>query len=244
MNRRVITSFSLSPHSIATRPLLLILFAANLAVGVSALKAAVLFSQGSPTGDHPIGFSNGPSSGATLKNEAAEGFVLPAGGTPSTLQWFGGATFGPPLGSGEAFLLRLYSNGFSGSFPFGPSALLYEESTNVIGADAGNAGRSYSAPFTPGALAAGTTYFVSIVENDPSTSELGWGWGEFTNPAGSTIFGRSGESGIWGFTLGDQALDFTLLGSVAEPGSGVLLGIGALALAAAKARKRRFRRPL
>jgi hypothetical protein len=241
MNRRVITPFAHRPHATATRPLLLILFAANLAVGASALKAAVLFSQGSPTGDDPIWISNGPNSGAFVNEpyETADYFVLPAGGAPSTLQWFGLARLGAPLGSGEQFLLRLYSHGR------GPGALLYEESIDAIGTDAGSAGRSYSAPFTPGDLAAGTQYFVSVLENDPSTSGDGWRWGQFYVTSGHSLFGRGGESGPWGFTLGDQAVDFTLLGSVApEPGSVVLLGIGVLSLAAAKARKRLLRRSL
>jgi hypothetical protein len=241
MNRRVISSLALSHHAIATRPLLLILFAANLLAGASALKAGVLFSQGSPSGDAPLFPSNGPNNGAipTAKGEAADNFVLPNAGTPSTLQWFGNVRVGAPLGSGEPFLLRLYSNR-----PGGPGALLYEESIDVIGTDAGSAGRSYSAPFTPGDLAAGKQYFVSIVENDPSASDLGWQWGEFVIP-GHSLFERFGESGPWSFTLGDQAVDFTLLGSVApEPDSGILLGISALALAAAKARKRLLRRSL
>jgi hypothetical protein len=241
MNRRIISSLPLSPRAIATRPLLLILFAANLLAGASALKAGVLFSQGSPSGDEPLFPSNGPNSGAipTAKGEAADFFVLPSAGTPSTLQWFGNVRVGAPLGSGEPFLLRLYSNS-----PRGPGALLYEESIDVIGTAAGSAGRSYSAPFAPGDLAAGKAYWVSIVENDPSASDLGWQWGEFVIPGHSMADG-SGESGTWLFLLGDEAVDFTLLGSVApEPDSGILLGIGALALAAVKTRKRHFRRSL
>jgi hypothetical protein len=248
MNCRVITSFALGPHAVAARPLLLIVFAANLLASAPALKAAVLFSQGSPTGDDPLWISNGPNSGASAINQAetADYFMLPAGGTPSTLQWFGLARLGPPLGSSESFLLRLYSNGprEPNNGPREPGALLYQESIDVIGTDAGRAGRSYSAPFTPGDLAAGTQYFVSVLENDPSTTGDGWRWGQFTIP-GSILFQRGGESGPWGPTLGDQALDFTILGSVApEPGSVILLGIGVLPLAAAKARKRRFRRSL
>jgi hypothetical protein len=201
-----------------------------LLTGPSSLKADVLFTQGSPTGDRPLYYSHGPNSGAfaNIKSEVAEGFTLPVAATPTTLQWFG-ARSGAPPGSAETFLLRLYSSLAIDFVPGSQTTLIYEESTSVVGTSAGGAGLSYTAPFAPGPLAAGKFYSVSILDNDPSTSASGWQWGEFTSPGLSVAF-RQGESGSWVPTLGDEGVDLTVLGSPSpEPSSVILWGLGTLA---------------
>jgi hypothetical protein len=222
------------------RPFFCMMPLIGLLAGVSSLKAAVLFSQGSPSGDPPRYNSDGPSSGAFPNNpsEVAENFALTGSGIPATLQWFG-ARSDSPLGSPETFLLRLYSNNASG---FGPNSVFYEESTAVIGTDAGTAGLSYTASFVPGTLAAGKTYWLSILDNDPSTSPSGWRWGMFVSPGLDVSF-RNGESGIWISTLGDEAVDFTILGLPSpEPSSLTLVVIGGLALGGLTVSRRTRRR--
>jgi hypothetical protein len=207
-------------------------FALVLLSCTATSRGAILFTHGSPSGDDPLVNSHGPNSGAfsVVNAEVAEGLSLTSNGTPDTVQWFG-ARFGSPPGV-ETFLLRLYSS--SGpSFPHFPDAVIYQESVNVVGTDAGSAGLFYSAPFTPGTLVAGRLYWLSIMDNDPSTSANGWRWGEFFSlDFGITI--RGGETGMWGVLTGNEAVDLTILGSPSpEPSSLILLAVGGLALSGA-----------
>jgi hypothetical protein len=198
-----------------------------------------LFTHGSPSGDDPLVNSHGPNSGAfsVVNAEVAEGLALTSNGTPDTVQWFG-ARFGSPPGV-ETFLLRLYSSQ-GPSFPHFPDAVIYQESVDVVGTDAGSAGLSYSAPFTPGTLVAGRLYWLSIMDNDPSTSANGWRWGEFFSlDFGITI--RGGETGMWSPLTGNEAVDVTILGSQRpEPSTLILRAVGGLSLSGFAIRRRRL----
>jgi hypothetical protein len=109
--------------------------------------------------------------------------------------------------------------------------VIYQESIGVVGTDAGSAGLSYSAPFTPGTLVAHRLYWLSIMDDDPSTSANGWQWGEFTSLDEFGIIVRGGETGMWVPLLGSEAVDVTILGSQSpEPSSVILFAIGGLAL--------------
>src|SRR6266849_3369828 len=68
---------------------------AMLVSGVGPARAEIiLYTQGSPSGDTPGVFSNGPASGAFAASppeiqEVENHFTLATRGTPTTLQWFG-----------------------------------------------------------------------------------------------------------------------------------------------------------
>jgi hypothetical protein len=109
---------------------------AMLVSGVGPARAdSILYTQGSPSGDTPGVFSNGPASGAFAAvppetQEVANHFTLATPGTPTTLQWFGQPS-SHPVGTPEVFLLRLYSDN-AGL----PGSLLYEQSATILGLQA------------------------------------------------------------------------------------------------------------
>jgi hypothetical protein len=177
-------------------------------------SAVVLYTQGAPGGDtHGGVFSNGPASGAR-DQQLANRFTLPFGGTPTMLQWFGYQATTP----NRVFLLRLYAD--KGGFP---GTLLHEEPAAVVGANVGLAGFSYTAPFTPGNLEGGTTYWLSIIENDPL---MGWGWIWSAFPSGAYDQAtRFGESSPW--HADNLGYDFTIFG-IPEPWNLTFLGFGVL----------------
>jgi len=198
-------------------------------IASSSTLAAVIFDNGGPNG------SRGAGSDLDQGQEAADDFVLGVlGDTITGVSWSGAyhATNTPV--ANDDFTIRFYSSALP-STPF----LSYEVGNSVNRVDSGVDDAfwgldifNYSASIPVTALTAGTTYWLSIVNNTAGASD-DWLW-ELSGASGQLAF-RTTPTDSWN-TVGG-ALAFQLDGEVPIPAAAWLFGSALLGLGALKRKK-------
>lgn len=209
------------------------------------VQAGVLYSQplSSPSTSYHGYFSEGPLSNSMLSDQQiADDFSLGADASITSVEWYGFYIPGM-VPSAKDFLIRFFSS--SSSLP---DVLLYESALNLTtGVDTGLLNMfdlpiiSYTGILGTAFNAnAASEYYISILENDPTTTS-GWGW-SFTSNAPVTHTGIAARRGAFAWTsqVGSD-MAFVLNGNmntvppvdppivaVPEPSSIAIWGIGAL----------------
>lgn len=218
--------------------------------------AAIVFSQplNSPPNSQGGFHSDGPNSGfGPARQQIAEDFVLSSDAAVDNLQWFG-AYFPPDPTSPKSFLIRFFTSLNTPGGPL-PASLIHEQSVSALGVDTGfNTDNnftilSYSANLAPVNLDGGTRYWISILENDPSTSQSLWAW-QFSHLGDDHVAVSTTNGSAWGhaivFGSPQVGMAFTLSADspsavVPEPASLAIWGIGVAGAGIAAARRRRKR---
>jgi hypothetical protein len=188
-----------------------------------------------PSGQFGL-FSNGVNSGSGDRQEIASGFVLASDAVVKDVQWFGAYRFGSTPTTATTFTFRFFAD--SNSLP---GTLINQQDTRVTGVLTGfnNSGGlpilEYDSPISPVSLHAGSgsIFWISILENDPSTTFANhWAW-QFSGVK-SVPFAGSGTDGLsWSSSSEFPSMAFSLSGTtVPAPPSIILLGIGVVGLLA------------
>jgi hypothetical protein len=220
--------------------------------------AAIIFSQSTNTttavgSDFDFGVAV-PSAGAL---EAGDDFMLGSTATLKSVSWFGGYNFtslGVP--ASDNFVINLYVDNGSGNpvaTPFASFAVGNAVNRADTGADftalVGFSEFSYSANVADTVLAAGTKYYVSIVNDTSAVSGGQWAW-SFSGVSDLNHWRRSNSTGnVWSLTTFPSAsrsslafaLSDTGVGATAvpEPVSLALWCLSSLVCIAGKYRRRR-----
>jgi hypothetical protein len=227
------------------RPLVCVVAGVVLALGAftggDAAAATILFEQ--PL-DNRLGFggwnSNGPAhiatSPFTSSQQIADDFVLADASILSAISWFGQYDDSAVPVAGKDFAVRLFADGLAA-----PGTKIYEHSVSVVGIDTGGATPSGDSilSYAVGlpvaqSVSAGTTYWLSILENDASTDSI-WRW-SFGGPDGP--FGlRFSELGAWNLMpVAGRNLAFSLEGAVVPlPAALPLMAVALVVLTATTA---------
>ncbi|MCG8692160.1 MAG: hypothetical protein MI806_13210 [Minwuiales bacterium] len=206
-----------------------------------AANAAALFSK-----------PNNPSSSVLFSDfptgqQTADEFSLTTGATVTGVGWFGFYfdQFADDATVNRQFVIRIF-NDVAGA---PATTAFYQDTVTVSGVDTGTNSTSfgiydiyeYSSLITPVDLLGGTQYWLSVLENDPTTSQ--WGWQASTTVDGDLVATRQSEGGDWlvqdfsnqtGANRKRNEMAFNLSGdpldpdpvAVVEPGMLALLGLG------------------
>ncbi|HEY5741934.1 MAG TPA: hypothetical protein VIS99_05275, partial [Terrimicrobiaceae bacterium] len=160
--------------------------------------------------------------------QAGDDFTLSMAGTAQQIQWWG-VYFGSPAPVQDNFTIGFFS--FTGSVPDVNPLASYAIGNNLTRTDTGQDTLGgldifqYSATIPDTALAAGTPYLLSIV-NDTTPN---WGW--TFSPVNAGRWFRSSDQGSWGSFDNTPGLAFNISGTVAPPTvpeggtSALLLGV-------------------
>ena len=223
---------------------------AVVVVTVGQAEAAIVYSQplATPSTSQFGANSDGPLSNSASTQQVADSFLLASAANIASVDWFGIYHDGD-VPAAKNFLVRFFAD--AGSLP---DALLFEETVSVAGVDTGlnnSSGSSimeYSGSLnSPFAAAGGTSYFLSILENDPTTTSI-WAWQLSDEIAGKGLVVRSLDADAWFVPItqdGPITLDmaYTLNSAdVPVPASLVLWGMGG-GLAFLGRKLRRGRKP-
>jgi hypothetical protein len=168
----------------------------------------------------------------TLSNViSADSFTLSQDATITGLEWYGVYPFGIASPS-SAFGVSFFSD--AGGLP-GAEIAQFTVSASVSDAGLGSWIYKYTANgFSPVDVAAGETIWLSIYEDDSTTTSQAWGWNVYSNTAGHYVQ-SSGSSG-WSSYTGDLA--FALEGRVVPVPGAVLLGALGLSFAGWRLRRK------
>lgn len=214
------------------KKLVLFVAIAAMALMTGVASAAIIYDNGSPDA-YTIWFSD-PSYDVY---KAADSFVLKSGAsTIKDIHWWGGYDKGV---TSDDFTIKIYATAATALLP---GAEIYVRNvgavtrtdTGVVGED-GNEIYSYSIIIDPIALAAGTTYWLEIVN---STEGGEWGW------SSSAIGSHATWNGEGWIETSDE-LAFNLTGDapiptgVPEPATMMLLGLGLAGVAVARKKFRK-----
>lgn len=224
---------------------------ALLCGGVGQAEADILLDQPlntGPTGPQFGLFSSGLNSGSGGRQEIASGFSLASDALVEEVQWYGAYRFGDTPSAATDFLIRFFAD--SGDRP---GTVISQQDITVAGFQTGfdNAGGlpilAYDSAISPVSINAGSIYWISILENDPSTPFADhWIW-QFTDVEGIPESGSNNDGLSWGGPVGPPgsgaSMAFILSGEsanpVPEPSSLALFAVGAVALAAWRWRRGR-----
>jgi PEP-CTERM motif len=234
--------------------ILMLAVVALILSGTGQLKAGFIVYQPlntSQTGPQYGEQSDGVDSGSGGRQEIASGFTLTSDAAVVDVQWWGAYRDGSTPSAATTFLIRFYSD--SNDLP---GSLISQQDVSVAGVSTGldNSGGLpilfYDSNISTVSLSGGSTYWISILEDDPSTPFADqWIW-QFSDVgdvpyAGSNTDGLSwsggpqqGPGANMAFTLSDGSVS-----AVPEPASVTLLGTAFVPLACyfGWRRRRRFR---
>lgn len=164
-------------------------------------------------------------------NQSADDFRLqPGASTISDVHWWG---FYSPLSTPSVpdnFTIRFFANvaGAPAVIPFAQFNVGHVGRADT-GADVGGQDvYAYSADIAPLALVAGTTYWLSIVNDTAADTDDHWGW---SLAVGGNNHSRDQDGDDWSLFIGEHAFQLTNdATAVVEPGTAALLGLGLAAI--------------
>ncbi|MCC6698677.1 MAG: PEP-CTERM sorting domain-containing protein [Candidatus Hydrogenedentes bacterium] len=198
---------------------------AGLLAGLSA-GADTIFDNGAPGASATVADSN-------YYQELADDFVLlPDASTVTDVHWWGLYFDGNTPPAIDDFTIRIFSDA-SGAPDTGflHEIVVTDAHRTDTGLDlAGSDIYQYSADFSPLALTAGTTYWISIFNDSTTDDDDYWYW-MFSDTTGNAYF-RESDGGTWEMEDGEMAFTLTNdnLSAVPEPGTVTLLGLGLMAM--------------
>ena len=205
------------------------LVALTVLVWGSAASAAVIYDNGIIATN---GFISDPDQSQTA-GFSADDFSLNAGANVITdVHWTGLYAFSNTPQAADSFVIEFYADaaGAPAVAPFATRAVGNPGRTDTgTNTSAGFDIFAYSADIAPLALAPGTTFWMSIVNDTTVDTDDNWFWG--MRDAIGNSFTRADTTSAW--TPINNAHEFSLTGpsTVPEPSSLVLLALGAFGLA-------------
>jgi hypothetical protein len=205
-----------------------------LLVGAGQVNADIIVNQpltANPTAQYGF-FTDGVNSGSGGRQEIATGFTVSADAIAVELQWWGAYRNATTPSSATIFTIRFFTD--SGSLP---GTLFSQQDISAMAVPTGlnNASNlpilAYDSSISAVSFTGGNTFWISILENDPSTAFANqWIWQQSdlgnVSFAGSQTDGLSWSGGPLQNTPGNMA--FILSNAVPEPSSLTLLAIGAV----------------
>ena len=192
--------------------------------------------------DNGVGVDTMNASDSTLPNLVADDFLLQAGANVfNRIRWTGVYASGNTPNGPDDFTIEVYADD-AGVPSAGPPLYTFAVGQPLKTDTGDDLGAfdiyAYSAGIAPLALAPGTTWWLSIVNDTGADADDFWFW------AGEGKVGNAQErtSSQFPWTAAFLfAADFELLSEVAEPSGLGLLGIGLAGLAIACRRRRQIR---
>jgi hypothetical protein len=208
----------------------------SVLVTVSRLDATTVYDNGGPKTSGTASASDFDA--GTTGNQLACDFILTAGGTTvSQVNWWGiySAANTPP--AQDDFIVRIFAD--AGGVPAANPLNHYPVANAVNRTDSGlNFGSrdiyAFSAYIPATTLPAGTTFWLSVVNDTTADTDDNWAWVNTFSITGNPNAGRFNDGEAWLASSSDFA--FNLTDAVPEPAT-----VGLLALAAPAILRRRRR---
>jgi hypothetical protein len=123
-------------------------------------------------------FSDGVNSGSGGRQEIASGFILTSDAQVADVEWYGAYRNGSAPSAATTFLIRFFADS-----DYLPGTIISQQDVTVTGVQTGlnNSGGlpilAYDSTISPVSFNAGSIYWISILENDPSTTFANqWIW--------------------------------------------------------------------